>query len=99
MLTDEVDSVLTAHLRGVFVFDVALVSLGMAASILSALLLAAAMAAIQVHAAARAPIIRLTTTKAAPDLPLRTEHAWHMFLYAVPQTLTMARILTSWRPF
>ena len=38
------------------------------------------MAAHQLAKSARAPIIRLKATKAPPELKLRPEHRWHMFL-------------------
>ena len=68
MLTEAVHGVLTDHLRGRYGFDAAIVSVGMVASILGALVLASVMAALQLLAAARQPIVRLERTKAPPVL-------------------------------
>ena len=80
VLTEEVDYVISDELRGKYGFDVLLVTGGMIASILLALVLAAAMAGQQIVAAARIPTIRLKSTKAPPDVPLAEGHRWHMFL-------------------
>ena len=80
VLTDAVEDQLSPHLRKRFSFDVALVSVGMIASIVGALLLAAAMAVDQLIALARKPLIKLVATKSTPDMPLAKGHKWHMFL-------------------
>jgi len=80
VLTEAVDGVLTAQYRTVFGFDAALVSLGMAGSIVGAVLLVVLIAAQQLVAAAKAPTIRLEETHAPPDLQLQEGHRWHMFL-------------------
>ena len=80
VLADAVQSILTEQLRNRFVFNAALVTLGMVASIMGALILASAMAAWQLIAAARIPLIKMQSTKAPPAMPLRPGHRWHMFL-------------------
>lgn len=80
VLTDAVDDVLTDYLRQRFSFNVALVSVGMIASIVGALLLAGGMAINQLVAAARKPLIKLVATKSIPNLPLQKGHHWHLFL-------------------
>ena len=79
-LTEAVDSFLSAQLRDRFDIEISFVTVGMVASIVGAVVLAAIMAAHQLAKSARAPIIRLKATKAPPELKLRPEHRWHMFL-------------------
>ena len=80
LLTEAVDGVLSAQLRGRFAFDAGLVSLGTVASIGGALVLAAAMAAQDMLALSRLPTIRLEATHAQPALELRPTDKWHLFL-------------------
>ena len=84
VLTEAVDEVLTPWMRERFGFDAGLVTVGMVACIVGALLLAALMAAQQLHQAARRPILKNGRTP--PDLPLRGHHTWHMFLSHSPHT-------------
>ena len=51
-----------------------------------ALGLTAAVTAFQLLAAARKPILRLTTTNSAPELPLAPHQHWHLFLSHVWRT-------------
>ena len=71
---------LTDRLRNRFGFDAALVTIGMSASIVTALALATLMAAQQLIAASRVPIIKLQATRLAPKLTLAPHHHWHLFL-------------------
>ena len=80
VLTEQVDSVLTDELRYRFSFDAAFVTMGMSLTIAGALVVAAAMAAIQLIQAARQPILKMESTRSVPDLPLHQAHKWHMFL-------------------
>ena len=80
VLTDEVDSVMSQHLRSRFSFDAGLVSIAMVLSIIGALALATVMATRQLVAAARLPIIKLKATKTPPQLPLAKSGIWHLFL-------------------
>ena len=80
VLTEAVDDVLSEQLRGRFSFDAGIVSAGMVVSIVAALALAAVMAARQLVAVARLPILKLEETKAPPELPLSQGMRWHLFL-------------------
>ena len=80
VLTEAVDDVLSAQLRHAFGYDAAVVTVGMVVSIVGSLLLALMMAAHQLVAAAREPIVKLVATKAAPELSLAKGSIWHMFL-------------------
>lgn len=80
VLANSVDHLLAGQLRDKSYFDIHLVTVGMMAAILMALILAAVMAAGQIVEAASVPTIRLQRTKAPPDLPLADGHRWHMFL-------------------
>ena len=80
VLTDEVGDALSTQARGVFGFDVAMVSVGMVASIAGALVLAAGMAAHDLIKAASVPVIKLKSTKAMPEITLAKGHIWHLFL-------------------
>ena len=80
MLAEAVDYVLSQQLRKRFGFDAVFVTVGMALSIAAALVLGTAIATYQVVKAARAPILKLMETKAAPELTLQSEHLWHLFL-------------------
>ena len=80
VLSEAVDEVLTTHLRERFVFNAALISIGMIASIVAALLLAAAMATNDLIKASRKPLIRLVDTKSMPELPMEQGQRWHLFL-------------------
>ena len=79
-LTDEAKDVLTDELRDTYVFNAAVVTVGMAGSIAAAVVLATCMAGLQLAKAAREPILKLVETRAAPELTLRPEHRWHLFL-------------------
>ena len=70
VLTDEVDAVMSEQLRSRFGFDAGLVAVCMVLSIVGALALAAAMAAMQLVAVGRLPIIKLEATKTPPQLSL-----------------------------
>ena len=63
-----------------FGFNAGIVAVGMVASIVSALILAALMATRQIVAGARLPIIKLTATKSPPQLSLANGIIWHLFL-------------------
>ena len=80
VLTEQVDSVLTPQLRDRYGYDSIAVSVGMVLSILGSLVLVVCIAARQLIDAANLPVIKLVATKAAPDLPLRRNHKWHLFL-------------------
>ena len=80
VLTEAVDDVLSEQLRRRFGFDSGIVTIGMAVSIVTALALAAVMAAKQLVAAARLPVLKLVATESPPDLALYTAHRWHLFL-------------------
>ena len=82
MLAEAVDSVLSDQLRDLLSFDPLLVTIGMIAAIVFALVVAAAMTAKQLVDAARVPTLRLETTHASPELSLAQGHRWHMFLCA-----------------
>ena len=103
VLTEEVDGVINEQLRSRFTFDTVLISVGMIASIVGALAVAAVMAASQLIHAARSPLIKLKSTKSAPSLPLRPLHRWHMFLSHIwssgqDQCATIKRQLTLLMP-
>ena len=49
-------------------------------SVLGALVLGAALGAMQVAADVQAPIIKLEETSEPPPLLLRSDHDWHLFL-------------------
>ena len=98
MLTEEIDSLLTARLRARFSFDTTLTTVGMIASIVGTLLLTAVMATHQLISVARAPILRLTATRTRPDLSLRQGQSWHGFLSHSARNLsTAAPLLLSSR--
>ena len=80
VLAEAVDTVLTVDLRRRYVFNAALVSIGMIAAIVGALALATLMAFHQLVKEARKPLIRTVATKAIPDIPLQQGHRWHLFL-------------------
>ena len=85
--------VLTDELRDTYVFNAAVVTVGMAGSIAAAVVLATCMAGLQLAKAAREPILKLVETRAAPELTLRPEHRWHLFLshiWATGQALAHA---------
>ena len=84
MLAEAVDSVLSDQLRDLLSFDPLLVTIGMIAAIVFALVVAAAMTAKQLVDAARVPTLRLETTHVSPELSLAQGHRWHMFLCAAP---------------
>lgn len=86
MLTDAVDDMLSKQLRGAFGFNAAVVSLGMAGSIVFSLVVAACMVAHQLVVAARLPLLKLSSTAHPPDLTLEPTHRWHLFLCAEPNT-------------
>ena len=65
-----VRNTLSSQARGDFGFDVAMVSVGMVASIVGALVLAAGMAAHDLIKAAAVPIIKLKSTSRMPELTL-----------------------------
>ena len=80
MLTEATEDTLGSQLRSRFVFDAGLVSAGMVASILGALILAFCMAIMQLIQASRLPLLKLVDSRSQPDLPLAPGHRWHMFL-------------------
>ena len=82
MLVEALDNVLSVQLRARFGFDAGLVTAGMAASTVCALVLAACMGIIQLLAAARLPAMKLEATKARPKLTLPQGLVWHLFLCA-----------------
>ena len=101
--SEQVDSVLTPQLRSRFSFDAVIVTAGMMLSILGALVLAAVIGIWQTVVAASLPVIRLTDTKAAPDLLMAVGHDWHMFLSHVwgtgqEQVATIKRQLLHYIP-
>ena len=80
VLTEAVDDVLTQRLRDRFGYNAAFVTVGMFCVVVGALALAATMAAKELVAAARLPVIKRVDTKAPPELQLRSGIHWHMFL-------------------
>ena len=80
VLTEAVDNMITQQLRATFYFDAGIVSIGMVASIVGALILAFGMAAKQLYDASKLPVIKRLDTRAMPDMPLAPGHRWHMFL-------------------
>ena len=80
MLTEATEDILGAQLRSRFVFDAGLVSVGMVASILGALILVCCMAIMQLIEASRLPLLKLVDSRSQPDMPLAPGHRWHMFL-------------------
>jgi len=102
VLTEAVDDVLSEQLRGRFGFDTGIVTIGMVVSIVAALALATVMAAKQLVAAARLPVVKLAT-ESPPDLALHTAHRWHLFLSHIwgtgqDQCATIKRQLTLLMP-
>ena len=103
VLTDAVGDVLSEQLRSRFVFDAAVVTIGMTVSIVSALTLALVLAANQVATAARLSVIRLQKTKMPPELALAEGQRWHLFLSHIwstgqDQCATIKRQLTLLMP-
>ena len=86
MLANAIDHVLSEQLRKRFGIDAALISVAMAASIMGALILVAVMVAADLTVAAQKPLIKLAASKQEPDLPLRQNQYWHMFLSQCART-------------
>ena len=80
------DGVLTSQLRRIFIYHAGFVSVGMVVSIVGAVVVAAVIAARQLVAAARQPVIKLQATKRSPELQLFLSHRWHLFLSHVWST-------------
>ena len=79
-LTEAVDDVLSQQLRRRFVFDSAVVSVGMVACNVGALALAVLMAVHQIVQAAQMPTVLLVATRHSPVLSLGKGGKWHLFL-------------------
>ena len=90
MLAEALDNVMSVQLRERFGFEAGLVSAGMLASIVGALMLAACMAAVQILTAARLPTMKLEATEATPELSLDEGVIWHLFLCAAASILRAA---------
>ena len=99
VLTEAVDNVLSQQLRSRFSFDAGLVTIGMIASIVGALVIASVMAVKQLIEAARVPVMKLQATKMPPELSLADGGIWHLFLSHIwgtgqDQCATIKRQLT-----
>ena len=81
-LTESVRPVLSESMLGLFDFPVANLTFGLFASVVSALSCLSIVAAQQIAAAARKPIIRLKRTRETPyrEIKLPPEQQWHLFL-------------------
>ena len=86
VLAEATESVLTEQLALQFGLDAGVLAVCMAGAVVSVLGLTAAVTAFQLLAAARKPILRLTTTNSAPELPLAPHQHWHLFLSHVWRT-------------
>ena len=80
VLTDTVSDVLTGAMKENYAFDFTVVSVCMGAALASALVITGIMAIREFANAARAPVLKLTSTAAPPLLDVSKGILWHLFL-------------------
>ena len=102
-LTDAVAGSLASDVARRLHVDIGALSFLLVASLVGALGLALLICAEQVVAAARVPTLRLKQTSSPPELQLRGEHRWHLFLSHIwgtgqDQCATIKRQLTLLLP-